>query len=315
MKNVLVTGAAGFIGRNLVKELLKEGYGVIGIDNFSSSREENIEEFFKMRNFTFVEKDIRDDMMLSVFKTYDPEIVFHLAANAELQYSIKKPIETHDVNVNGTLKLLEAARQSGVKRFILASSSSVYGDVSVDEIPEYEEKRPISPYASQKLISEIYCKLYCDIFGLETISLRLFNVYGPYQNPEGMYATLIPKTIRWCLDYESPRINGDGFQTRDFIYVDEVVKAFIKAGTTKNKECFGESINIGKGISTTVNEVVSEIMIQTDRRDLNITKMPKLKEPRCIKADIDKAKSMLDWKPSITLSSGIIRTIEYFKEK
>jgi len=316
MKTVVVTGAAGFIGRNLTKELLNKGYFVIAIDNLSKGKIENIEEFFKNKNFTFAKTDIKDvDEVLNIFKTYVPDTVFHLAANAELQYSIDRPIETNNVNVNGTLNILEVSKKTNVKRLIFASSSGVYGDVNVDDISEYEEKKPISPYTAQKLIGEIYCKLYFDLYGLETISLRLFNVYGPWQNSEGSYAALIPKTIRRCLDYESPEIYGDGFKTRDFIYVDDVIKAFIKAGTTENKDCLGESFNVGKGISTTVNIIIDEILVQTDRTNLNIKKLPSVIEPEYIKADIDKAIRVLGWKPAIDISTGIKRTVKYFEDE
>jgi len=315
MKTVVVTGAAGFIGRNLTKELLNQGCFVIGIDDLSNGKEENIEEFFKNKNFTFAQNDIKDlNVMLSIFKTYSPDTVFHLAANPKLQYSIKNPIMTNNVNVNGTLNILEASKRTAVKRLVFASSSGIYGDVNVDDISEYEEKKPISPYTAQKLIGEIYCKLYFDLYGLETISLRLFNVYGPFQNSKGENAPIISKTIRRCLDYESPEIYGDGFQTRDFVYVDDVVKAFLKAGNTDNLNCLGESFNIGSGSSISVNVLLDEIQIQTDREELNRKELPSVIEPRYVKSDIDKSKKMLGWEPTTDLFNGLKETIRYFKK-
>jgi len=316
MKTVLITGAGGFIGRNLTKELLDKDYLVIGIDNFSTGEEKNIGEFLKNKNFVFSKIDIRDkDDLFTLFKTYNPEIIFHLAALPQVQYSIENPIETNEVNVRGTLNLLEVSRRINVKRFVFASSAAIYGDVGVDTIPEYEEKKPMSPYATQKLIGEEYCKLYYRIYGLETICLRLMNIYGPYQNPKGGYANLIPKTIKKCLNSEPPEIYGDGFQTRDFCYVKDVVKAFIISSETKNKECFGDCFNIGTGISSTVHMVIDEIQIQTDTLHIEPITFPPVVEPRYQRADIDKAKKSLGWDPLINLSDGLKRTIEFFELK
>jgi len=314
MKCVVVVGVAGFIGRNLAKELLKQNYFVIGADNFSTGKESNIEEFFKNKNFVFSEMDIRDeDALIHLFKTYNPKIVFHLAALPRVQYSIENPVETNEVNVKGTLNLLEASRKTNVKRFVFASSSSIYGDVNVDSISEYEEKKPVSPYATQKLIGEEYCKLYYKIYGLETICLRLFNIYGPWQDPEGQYANLIPKTIRGCFDFEPPEIYGDGFQTRSYVYINDALRAFMIASETENKECLGESFNIGNATSYSVNQVVREIQIQTNTLDLEPKMLPPVIEPKYMKADIDKAKKLLGWEPLVDLSSGLKRTIEFFE--
>jgi len=316
MRTILVTGCAGFIGRNLVKELLKDNENyVVGIDNLSTGKEENITDFMNKVRFSFSQIDIRDyEMLLNVFKLSEPGIVFHLAADPRLQYSNTEPLQTFNNNVNGTLNVLEACRLTKVKRLVFTSSSGVYGDVNVDTIPEYEERKPLSHYTTHKLIGEELCKLYYKLYGLEVIMLRLFNVFGEYQNPSGDYSALIPKTIRRCLDFENPIIYGDGFQTRDFIYVKDVVSAFIKAGETDNKDCFGEAFNIGTGVGTSVNNIVNEIMRLTGDVNFEIIYKAPLIESRYVKADVDKARKVLGWEVKVTLSEGLKNTINFFEE-
>ena len=307
-----VTGVAGFTGRNLVEELLNKGYFVVGIDNFSTGKEENIEDFFKNKNFVFSEVDIRDiDALNGLFLTYSPEIVFHLAWSDINDDS--EILETTRNNVYGTLNLLEISRKYNIKRFVFASSSSVYGIVNVDLVPEYEEKKPHTISALQKSLCESFCSFYHRYFSLKTICLRLFSVYGPYQNTITNKNKLIPKTIRKCLDYEQPEIYGDGFQMRDFVYVKDVVRAFLRAGTTDNEDCFGECFNVGSGVKTTVRYIVREIQIQTDTTELDPICDASEQTQEYLVADIEKAKKILDWSPMVDLPTGLKRTIEYFK--
>jgi len=315
MKTIFVIGGCGFIGRNLIKELLmdNENY-VVCIDNLSTGKEANIQQFMNKVSFTFAQIDIKDeDAVFRIFNIHKPEIVFHLAAEPRIKICEENPIETFDNNVKGTLNVLEASKRFGTKRFVFASSSSVYGIPNVDCVPEYEERKPLSHYAIHKVIGEELCKLYWNAFHLETIILRLQNVYGEYQNPNNQYAALIPRTIQKCLDYESPEIYGDGLQTRDFIYVKDVVRAFISASELENDLCYGDCFNIGTGIATTISHTVNEIQIQTNTIELDIKYRPKLNEVKNIKADIDKAKELLNWEPLIDLPTGLKRTIEFYE--
>jgi len=198
-------------------------------------------------------------------------------------------------------------------KYAFLGNSSVYGIPNVDCVPEYEERKPLSHYAIHKVIGEELCKLYWKSFQLETIILRLFNCYGEYQNPNNQYAALIPKTIQKCLDYESPEIYGDGLQTRDFVNIKDVVRAFISASEIENNLCYGDCFNIGTGIATTISHTVNEIQIQTNTIELDIKYRPKLNEVKNIKADIDKAKELLNWEPLIDLPTGLKRTIEFYE--
>jgi nucleoside-diphosphate-sugar epimerase len=319
MKKVLVTGVAGFIGRNLAKELLEQEYEVVGIDNFSTGKEENIKELMNYLHFTFVELDITKlEELNNVFKTYSLDTVFHLAANPIIKETKEDPLGTHINNVNGTVNVLECSRLNGVRRLVFTSSSSLYGDIKVDKVSEYEELNLMNNYASQKRIGELYCESYYKVYGLETISLRLFNVYGPYQMFIGENAPFISKAITKIVDDEKLVIYGNGEQTRDFIYVSDVVKAFIRAAETNNNECFGNSFNIGTGVRTSVRRVAQEILIQTGKY---IRKWEKLinweskreDEPIDSCADIEYAEKVLEWKPVIDLTTGLKNTIEFYK--
>jgi len=246
---------------------------------------------------------------------HKPNTVFHIAAEPRIKICEDKPIETFINNVNGTLNVLDGCIRYGVKRMVFASSSSVYGYPKVDFVPEYEERIPITNYAVHKLIGEELCKLYWKKHSLETVILRFFNIYGPYQSKDSQYSALVSKTISKCLDYEQPEIYGDGEQKRDFIYVKDVIRALVMAGSTQNKDCFGECFNIGTAISTSVNHIVNEIQIQTDTTELEPKFLPKITEVRDIRADIDKSKKLLGWEPFVDVNSGLKRTIEFFVQK
>ena len=274
---VVVTGGAGFIGMHLVQGLKDEGYEVAVVD---------IKQ----------ESDVRKtDELKNVFK--DVQYVFHLAALPRVQFSIEHPQETNDTNVSGTLSVLEAARAANVKRVIYASSSSVYGDSDILPLVESLPASPKSPYALQKYIGELYAKLYSSVFGLSTVSLRYFNVYGPGADPEGAYPLVVAKFIKLRSEGKPLSITGDGTQTRDFTNVRDVVRANILAATSEHVGK-GEAINIGAGNNVSVNKIAE--MIGGEVAHI----APRL-EPHDTRADNTLAKKLLGWEPQVSLEEGI----------
>ena len=294
---VVVTGGAGFIGSNLVDRLINDGHNVKVIDNLSTGNPKNVNP--KATTYVY---DICDyEKIKPLFQGVD--VVFHLAAMARVQPSIENPIEFHKTNVNGTHNLLVAARDSGVKRFVFSSSSSVYGDVEEKDLPtsEKSELNPMSPYALHKLIGEQYCKLFSDLYGMETVSLRYFNVYGERQPTEGAYCLVMGIFAGQLLNDEPMTINGDGEQRRDFTYVGDVVEANIKAGFNAKLpifECKGDAFNIGASDNHSVNDVAD--LLDGDR----IHRDPVI-EPRVTKANNDKARDIIDWKPTQDFSEWV----------
>src|SRR3989338_11367348 len=260
MAKYLVTGGAGFIGSHLVDRLLKDGHEVVVIDDFSLGKKENLP---KNKKLTVHKKSICEKLD-TIFRKHKFDAVFHLAALPRVQFSIAYPRESHEANINGTLNLLLATRDHGVKRFIYSSSSSVYGDQKKLPLVETMMPDPMSPYAFQKLAGEYYCRLFAKLYGLETISLRYFNVYGPRQNPDGAYAGQIPKFFSKLLAGETPVINCDGTQTRDNTFVSDVVEANILSAQLTPafsspqggglEGAWGQAFNIGAGRNTSVNE-------------------------------------------------------------
>ncbi|MDD5253965.1 MAG: GDP-mannose 4,6-dehydratase [Candidatus Nanoarchaeia archaeon] len=304
----LVTGGAGFIGGHLVDRLLESGNRVVVIDNFFGGREENIEHHEGDPNFVLHRRSVCDDLT-DIFEKESFDGVFHLAAVPRVQYSIQKPYETHETNVNGHLNLLMFCKKFGIKRFIFSSSSSVYGNS--DDFPSVETMKPnpISPYALHKFIGEEYNKLFNILYGFETINLRYFNVYGPRQDPKGPYALLITRFMDMIAKGERPIINGDGEQTRDFTYVTDVVEANILAMRCSNKACFGQVFNIGNGRNISVNKVTEEI-IKLSGKPIEPIHGPSVIEPKNTLADYRKAKEMLGWKPKIEFEEGLKMTYE-----
>ena len=304
---VLVTGGCGFIGSHLVDKLLEQGKEVIVIDDLSSGKRENLEHQKDNSNLKIYEKNICDKDILGLFEGV--ELVYHVAAIPRVQYSIEYPEETNKANIYGTLNVLEMCRKAGVKRVVYSASSSAYGDQSRLPLVETMAPNPMSPYALQKLVGEYYCRLYYLIHKIETISLRYFNVFGPRQDPSGGYACLIPKSINLVLKDESPVIYGDGENTRDFTFVRDIVEANILAGTTANKEAFGESFNIGNGNNLSVNKVVSLII---GDRDIKPVHTAPVIEPKDTLADRSKAKRILNWRPGFTFEEAMKETVEWF---
>ncbi len=289
----LVTGGAGFIGSNLVDRLIDEGNEVIIVDDLSSGKKENINQEAR---FNQVDIGLPTSVPYLTNMMKGVDVVYHLAAKARVQPSIENPIEYHTTNVNGTLNLLVAARDAGVKRFVFSSSSSVYGNVSDKDLPTSEdtELNPISPYALHKLIGEQYCKLFSELYGMETICLRYFNVYGERQNTEGAYCLVMGIFAGQMLEGKPMTINGDGEQRRDFTYVGDVIEANIKCGTMRNNhpQMFdGEPFNIGNGDNRSVNDVAN--LLGGDK----IHREPVI-EPKETLADNSKAREYLSWRPT-----------------
>ena len=291
MSKIIVTGGAGFIGSHIVDLLVNEGYEVHIVDNMSAGKQENVNI-----KATLHIVDIRDkEKLIPIFK--DAQYVFHEAANPQVQYSIENPIETNDINVNGLLSVLEASRVNNVKRIIFASSSAVYGEQELLPIKEDMKENPLSPYGVQKYTGEIYLKLYAQIYDLESVCLRYFNVYGPRQNPNGAYASVIPKFAEFRKNNQPLIITGDGKQTRDFVNVRDVALANIKA--MKNEKVGkGEVINIGAGNQYSINQIAELV-------GGPVNYIPKRVEPHDTRACIDRAKELLDWNPSVSLEDGI----------
>ena len=280
----LVTGGAGFVGSNLVDRLIGEGHEVVIVDNLSTGKKENINP-----KATFYELDIteQDEDWQSAFDGVDT--VFHTAAMARVQPSIDNPVIFDKVNVGGTLNMLKISSDYGVRRFVYSASSSAYGDT--DKLPQKETDptNPISPYAAQKMIGEIYCRMFCQVYDIETISLRYFNVYGERQSYEGAYALVMGVFANQLLNGKPMTINGDGEQRRDFTYVGDIVDANIRAATS-DKVGNGEVINVGNGDNKSVNELADLLGGERVHRDPVI-------EPRATLADNSEARELLGWKP------------------
>jgi nucleoside-diphosphate-sugar epimerase len=308
-RKILVTGGAGFIGSHLVDGLLDLGHDVTIIDDFSSGRRTNLEHHENNPNLKIINISICDKDISSFFK--DVSVVFHVAALPRVQFSIDFPEKTNEANITGTLNVLEHAKKNGVKRFIYSSSSSVYGDQVKLPLVESMKPDPMSPYGLQKLTGEYYCKLYYLLYGIETISLRYFNVYGPRQVASGGYSNLIPKTIGLSYKGKSPEIYGDGLQTRDFTYVKDIVEANILAAKTHNKEAFGEVFNVGNNSNLSVNEVVGIIL--GDKKISPIYKEPVV-EPKNTLADNSKIKRILNWQPKFSFEEGIRESIIWYEQ-
>jgi UDP-N-acetylglucosamine/UDP-N-acetylgalactosamine 4-epimerase len=313
-KSVLVTGGAGFIGSNLVQHLVKLGCAKITVlDNLVTGSIKNIQDQINGNQIVFIEGDITDaETCLRV--TQQTDIVLHQAALGSVPRSIQNPVNTHQVNVNGFLNMLEASRLNKVKRFIYASSSSVYGDDQ--SLPKTEEitGNPLSPYAVSKKTNELYAKVYAELYQMEIIGLRYFNVFGPGQNPEGPYAAVIPIFINNILNGKACAIFGDGSNRRDFTYVDNVVSANVLAATTDNKAAFNQVYNIAYGATKSVNSLFEQIS-----KGLQSTALPDYLPPRVgeIKdsfANIDKAKKLLGYQPGINLDKGIELAIDWYKK-
>lgn len=311
LKNkILITGGAGFIGSNLCQAFLDEGLSVICFDNFLTGKRKNIEGLLSHPNFELVEGDIRDtEALAKVMSRVD--VVSHQAALGSVPRSIENPLPTSEINTQGFLNVLSAAKDAGIKRFVYASSSSVYGDSKDSPKREKELGNPLSPYAVSKLTNELYGALFFKLYGVQTIGLRYFNVFGNNQDPNGVYAAAIPKFIHKFIDGEAPTIFGDGYQTRDFTHISNVIDANLKAVLGENNSAFGESFNVACGHSYSLNYVVKIIRKAlekngVDTKDLDPTYSPARQgDIRDSLADISKIKDHLGYKVKTDFEAGM----------
>lgn len=290
-KKVVVTGGAGFIGSHLAKALFAEGYKVTVVDNLSGGKREKVP-----KDATFFELDINDTAALTKCMA-DASFVFHLAALPRVQYSLEHPLETNRANVDGTLSVLKAAKDAGVERVVYSASSSAYGDQKVMPLTEDMPANPKSPYGLQKYIGELYCRLFSEVYDLQTVSLRYFNVYGPGASAEGAYALVIAKFLQQRTLNQPMTITGDGTQTRDFTHVRDVVRANILAANSEHVGK-GEVINIGAGHNASVARIAELIGGPVEH-------IPTRLEPHDTLADNSLAKELLGWEPQVSLEAGI----------
>ncbi len=312
VSKVLVTGGAGFIGSNLTEALLKKGHRVRVLDNFSSGKKENL--IFNERYSTLetIEGDIRD-LTLCQRVMKDIEYVFHQAALPSVQRSIEDPLNSNSVNVEGTLNILISARDAGVKKVIYASSSSIYGDTPTLPKKEDMPPNPLSPYALQKYVGEKYCSLFFQLYGLETISLRYFNIFGPKQDPTSIYSAVIPKFIDALVKGNPPIIFGDGEQSRDFTYIDNVVQANLLAMATDHLN--GEVVNIACGKRISLKQlltILKDILGSKGRPEYQEARIGDVKHSL---ADIGKGKKLLNYVPQVETEVGLKRTAEFFQKR
>lgn len=316
---ILITGGAGFIGSNLCEYFLSKGHQVVCLDNFATGHRYNISAFLDNQNFTLIEGDIRNlkDCEKAVNGV---DYVLHQAALGSVPRSINDPITTNDVNVNGFLNMLVASRDSKIKRFVYAASSSTYGDS--ESLPKVEDKigKPLSPYAITKYVNELYADIFSKTYGLETIGLRYFNVFGRKQDPNGAYAAVIPKFVMQFMNHESPIINGDGNFSRDFTYIDNVIQMNELALMTTNKEAINTVYNTAFGDRTTLNDLIKYLKESLSEFDFNIANVPIIHGPNRAGdiphslASIDKAKKLLDYNPKYSMQQGLKEAVKWYWE-
>lgn len=314
---ILITGGAGFIGSNLCEYFLNSGQKVVCLDNFSTGHHHNLKEFLANPDFKLIEGDIRNinDCILAV-KGVD--YVLHQAALGSVPRSINDPVTTNDVNVSGFLNMLVSARDAKVKRFVYAASSSTYGDS--EGLPKVEEVigKPLSPYAITKYVNELYADIFSKTYGLETIGLRYFNVFGRKQDPKGAYAAVIPKFVMQLMNYESPVINGDGNYSRDFTYIDNVIQMNVLAISSENPEAVNTVYNTAFGDRNTLNDLVGYLKKYLSEFDPKIADVPiTYGEKRAgdiphSLANIDKAKKLLGYNPKYSLEAGLKEAIRWY---
>jgi len=311
MPNILVTGGAGFIGSHLAEALLRKGHRVRVLDDFSTGKRGNLIFDKEYPSLEIIEGDIRH-LAICQKAMKGIEYVFHQAALPSVQRSVEDPLGSNAVNEGGTLNILFAAREEKVKRVIYASSSSIYGDTPT--LPKHEEmiSNPLSPYALQKYIGEQYCRLFYELYGLEAVSLRYFNIFGPRQDPNSVYSAVIPKFIDAFLQGSPPTIFGDGEQSRDFTYIENVVQANLLAMSAGHLH--GEAINIACGERTSLNQLVNVLRKILGSKMSPIYEEPRKGDVRHSLADIRKGKEILNYEPKVGLELGLKKTVEFFKK-
>ena len=315
-KKVVITGGAGFIGSNLIDVLITQNNHVICLDNLATGHLKNIEKHFNNPNFKFIEGDIRDlDTCLQASAGVD--IILHQAALGSVPRSINNPMLTNDVNISGFLNMLWAAKEHKVKRFVYAASSSTYGDHPTLPKQEAIIGNPLSPYAVTKYVNELYASVFAKTYGVETIGLRYFNVFGPKQDPHGAYAAVIPKFINLILKGESPTINGTGEHSRDFTYIDNVVQINQLAALTNNEHAINTVYNVACGENTNLNQLFAAIKEGLNKQGFNTDVVVNYGDERMgdVKhslASIEKAEKLLGYKPMVKFNQGIDLTLKHF---
>lgn len=316
---ILITGGAGFIGSNLCDTLIQLGHKVVCLDNFSTGKMKNIEHLLTHSNFELITGDIRNtDHCNHALKGID--YVLHEAALGSVPRSINDPITTNEVNINGFLNILIAARDAKVKRFVYAASSSTYGDS--ETLPKVEELigRPLSPYAVTKYVNELYADVFSKTYGIESIGLRYFNVFGQKQDPDGAYAAVIPLIIKQLIRHQPPVINGTGENSRDYTYIDNVIQMNLLALSTQNPEAINTVFNTAFGEQTSLNQLVGylkELLSKFDNeiKHINILHGPnRLGDIPHSLANIDKAKRLLGYNPKFNLREGLKKSVQWYWE-
>ncbi|MDR6846392.1 SDR family oxidoreductase [Flavobacterium granuli] len=314
---ILITGGAGFIGSNLCEYFLSKEYNVVCLDNFATGHRHNLDAIISNTRFSLIEGDIRN--LSDCDKAVEGvDYVLHQAALGSVPRSINDPITTNDVNVSGFLNMLIASRDAKVKRFVYAASSSTYGDSQ--GLPKVEEVigKPLSPYAITKYVNELYAEIFSKTYGLETIGLRYFNVFGRKQDPNGAYAAVIPKFVMQFMNYECPVINGDGNYSRDFTYIDNVIKMNELAMTTQNLEAINTVYNTAYGDRTTLTQLVGLLKEYLSVFDAKIADVEVLHGPNRAGdiphslASIDKAKKLLGYKPQFSIQDGLKEAVAWY---
>ncbi len=308
----VVTGGAGFIGSHIVERLLRDGEDVILLDDFTIGHEENIADFkshprLRIEKISILQREALGKILKAA------QFVFHQAAIPSVQKSVQYPLETNEVNITGTLNVLTAARQAGVRRVVYAASSSVYGDTEV--LPKSEEfvPQPLSPYALQKYVGEVYGQMFFRLFGIETTALRYFNVFGPRQDPTSEYSAVIPRFVTAMLKGKSPVIYGDGEQSRDFTYIDNVVEANLRAAQAPHAA--GQVMNIGVGDRITLNQIVATLNELLGTRIDPSYQPARPGDVRHSQACIERARQLIGYEPLVDFKTGLKRTVEWYSQK
>jgi UDP-N-acetylglucosamine 4-epimerase len=317
-KRIVVTGGAGFIGSNLCEELLKRNNAVICLDNFSTGKKENIAEFLSDPSFTLMEGDIRN-LQDCLTATKGVDYVLHQAALGSVPRSIKDPITSNDVNITGFLNMLVASRDNNVKRFVYAASSSTYGDS--ESMPKFEDiiGKPLSPYAITKYVNELYADIFSKTYGLETVGLRYFNVFGRKQDPNGAYAAVIPKFVSQLMNLESPVINGDGNYSRDFTYIDNVIQANLLS-LVADKKGINTVYNVAYGDRNTLNDLLGYLKEYLSAYNSKIKEVEVIHGPNRLgdiphsHASVGKAKNLLHYNPQFSLQKGLKEAVDWYWE-
>jgi UDP-N-acetylglucosamine 4-epimerase len=317
MKKILITGGAGFIGSNLCEYFIEKEYHVVCLDNFATGHLHNLDSVMNNSNFKLIKGDIRDFKVCQK-AAQGVDYVLHQAALGSVPRSIKDPVTSNEVNVSGFLNMLTAARDAKVKRFIYAASSSTYGDSQ--GLPKVEDVigKPLSPYAITKYVNELYAEIFSKTYGIETIGLRYFNVFGRKQDPNGAYAAVIPKFVMQFMNYESPVINGDGNYSRDFTYIDNVIQMNELAMLTENPEAVNTVYNTAYGDRTTLTQLVQLLKDNLAQFDPKIAEVEVLHGPNRAGdiphslASIDKAKNNLGYSPKFSIEAGIKEAVSWY---